>query len=231
MTCTPPVRTFRSRALYLAACAFGLVALPHCGASVADGPSNVDAGALDGSPSVNGDADSAPDAQCVTTPSKPVPRPAACSATSFPAFMDAGPAVACTTLADCADAGASVYGDYHACLANECSFDQCLADTDCPTGQACGCADEFGGNAIHYNQCIPTQCRTNGDCGSGWTCSPSSGGYCSSLVGFYCHSAADTCATDADCICPGATQAPYAQCVYTPQLGHFACQVSAVCAG
>jgi len=232
MTTSPsPVRSLRSRFLHLAVVGLSLAALVHCGASVSEeGTNGADGGNPDGGPPGNKDAstnpDAAPDAQCVSTPSQPTPR-TACTATSVPVYYDAGPPLACTSFADCQDAGAPI-DTYQACLGGKCSIDQCLTDSDCPTGEACGCADSFGGNAYHFNECVPTQCRIDSDCGAGFTCSPSNAGYCSSLTGFYCHSAADTCATSADC-CPGSNL--YLQCVYQPALGHFACQAGAVCSG
>jgi len=129
--------------------------------------------------------------------------------------------MACTTPADCGSAGAV----FHGCLGRTCSFDECLTDADCPDGQACGCADQFGGNALHYNACVPAQCRIDSDCGQGGLCSPSGNSYCGSLTGYYCHSPADTCTTDADCC------EPTPRCFYTPALGHFACQAQTICGG
>jgi Cys-rich repeat protein len=220
-------RSLRSRLFHLAGCGLSLAALVHCGGSVSEeGTNDADAGAQDSGPPGTKDASPTPDAQCVSTPSQPTPR-TACTPTAYPVVYDAGTAPACTTLAQCQDAGAPI-DSYQACLGGRCSLDQCVTDSDCPTGQACGCADSFGGNAVHFNECVPTQCRTDSDCGTGFTCSPSNAGYCSSLTGFYCHSAADTCATSADC-CPGSE--PFQECVYQPVLGHFACQAGVVCSG
>jgi Cys-rich repeat protein len=209
----PRVRSFRSRLLHVAASGLSLAALVHCTSSVAEGTNgSVDGGIEDASVT---------DAQCASTPSQPVTRPLSC-----PARYDAGAGagVACASLADCQDGGAANQG----CLGGSCSLDQCLTDSDCPTGEACGCSAAFHGNGYYLNECVPAQCRTNADCGAGFACSPSNAGYCSSLAGFYCHSAADTCVADADC-CPRTFPAP--QCVYQPALGHFACQTGQVCSG
>ena len=112
------------------------------------------------------------------------------------------------------------------CIHNVCSFDECLTDTDCPTGEACGCADEQSGNGENFNRCFPANCRTDADCGSGYTCSPSRSGSCGYLQGYQCHTAGDTCTTDADCCNPATPQ-----CQYQPTLGHFACQAAMVCNG
>jgi hypothetical protein len=220
----------RSIRFCAAAC---MITLVCCGGSTAS-VGSVDSGTPDGHdvPPPNGDdaqPPSNPDAQCEPgSPSEPgdVPQPVTCSATVSP-YLDAG-SVACTSLADCQDGGGPAFGSFQGCLGGFCAFDQCLTDTDCPSGQACGCADQFGGNAVHYNRCIPAQCRQNSDCGAGGICSPSSGAYCSSLTGYYCHSAADTCTTNADC-CSGDFSA--SQCLYSDTLGHFTCQALVVCSG
>ena len=50
------------------------------------------------------------------------------------------------------------------------------------------------------NTCVPAQCRVNSDCGKGGDLLPSGAGPCyGGVTGYYCHSAADTCTTDADC--------------------------------
>jgi hypothetical protein len=101
-----------------------------------------------------------------------------------------------------------------------------LADSDCPDGQACGCASQFGGNAIHTNLCISTGCRSNSDCGENGVCSESiSTGRCGGIAGYYCHAPEDECNTNADCC----TSLPL--CGYQPALGHWACQAVTVCNG
>jgi hypothetical protein len=145
-----------------------------------------------------------------------------CPATSPRFYADAGD-VSCTAASDCADAGIPFQG----CLAGKCSFDACLVDTDCAKGQACACADQFGGNAEHFNECISAQCRVDSDCGEGRACSPSYDDYCGSVVGHYCHTAADSCTTDADCCADPSTP----RCLYSQTIGHFACQIQTVCSG
>ena len=105
--------------------------------------------------------------------------------------------------------------------------DQCLTDDQCATDTACACASEFHGNAIHTNQCVPAQCRVDSDCGAAGTCSPSSSGHCGSLTGLFCHTPADTCASNADCC--GDSSRPL--CGYQAELGHWACQAVIVCNG
>jgi hypothetical protein len=126
--------------------------------------------------------------------------------------LDAG----CATVADCPTTG--VEPPFIACLGGKCSTDQCMTDSDCPSGRACACAREFGANSDRTNSCIPSQCRIDADCGREvGLCSP---GYttCGTFLGYYCHTAADACTTDADCCDKGAPA-----CDYVPMLGHFAC--------
>lgn len=105
--------------------------------------------------------------------------------------------------------------------------DQCTTDDQCPPGAACGCATDFSGNAIHVNVCMNTGCRVDSDCGPGGVCSPSFTGHCSSLTGYYCHSAADDCTGHSDCCVDPARQA----CQYSPELGHWTCQAVIPCNG
>ncbi len=112
-----------------------------------------------------------------------------------------------------------------------CTYDECRRDTDCPTGQACFCAETFGGylgnGATHPNTCIPANCRLDSDCGSNGYCSPSAGP-CGSSSGFYCHTSKDTCVDPAqDCASCGAMGDA---CVYAPMVGAFTCG-NAVCSG
>jgi hypothetical protein len=154
----------------------------------------------------------------------PGSRPTSVTCKATPNGLPGPTDVSCTTLADCTDGGAT--STYMACRAGKCSIDQCLTDSECPSGQACGCASEFGGNAIHTNACVPAQCRIDSDCGrSVGICSPAKG-YCGGLLGYYCHAAGDACITDADC-CDNSAPS----CQYQPMLGHFACQAAIGCNG
>jgi hypothetical protein len=221
------------RTVSLAACGLSFVAFVHCGGattSVAAGSDGGPPGTTNpdaSTPGTNPDAGTPiPIPRCDGggSPSEPGSRPTAVACNATPSYLpDAGDA-SCTTSADCADAGALGY--FKACLGGKCAIDACLTDSDCPSGQACGCSTQFGGNAIHTNACIPAECRVNTDCGSGGICSPAQIGYCGSLSGYYCHSTADTCTTAADC-CDRSTPA----CEYEPTLGHFACQANSVCGG
>ena len=155
--------------------------------------------------------------------STPVGRPhaAACNATTMDGDQPiAGLGGACTADSDCAGP------DYDAlCLHGKCSLDECLTDSDCPSGNVCGCADQFFGNAVHTNSCVPSGCRVDADCGPAGVCSPDNSGYCGSLLGYECHSAQDTCHSDADC----GHDTP--QCDYQQELGYWACSAITFCSG
>jgi Cys-rich repeat protein len=128
----------------------------------------------------------------------------------------------CSSNADCQVDGA-VGGQ--TCVQNQCSYDQCLVDADCSTGELCVCsADNGGGDRLELNVCVPAQCHVDSDCGAGQYCSPSRG-YCGSVEGYYCHTALDTCVDPTtDCPCGGFA------CLYTPTVGHFVCGTP-TCAG
>jgi hypothetical protein len=139
-----------------------------------------------------------------------------------------GGTVSCTTNSDCQDAGSFK----RFCLQHACGADQCFTDDDCEAGFACGCANQFGGNALHTNLCVPSSCRLDADCTASGLCSPAHTAYCGSLSGYHCRSAADTCQTDADCagLNDGGLQRPYT-CSYQPAVGHWQCAPITVCAG
>jgi hypothetical protein len=71
------------------------------------------------------------------------------------------------------------------------------------------------------NACLPGNCQTDGDCGSSGYCSPTFGG-CGDyggVIAYYCHTPADTCIDDSDCVSP--ERAGY--CMYSPEVGRWAC--------
>jgi hypothetical protein len=89
-----------------------------------------------------------------------------------------------------------------------CQYDACVADTDCPTAQLCAChgSPYTGGDG---NTCTQGNCRVDSDCGTNGYCSPSAGGGCGGLSGYYCHTASDTCVNDSDCEGGGAEDCQY----------------------
>ncbi|HEX7670995.1 MAG TPA: hypothetical protein VF395_15475, partial [Polyangiaceae bacterium] len=121
-----------------------------------------------------------------------LPRSAQCSTTlpggqCDPALGNCG----CTADSDCTDrpngycgSGGQVSGCY-------CSYG-CRKDSDCDSGMLCLCGDPVG-------QCVTATCRGKSECPGTNEClsyvqSPGCPG-----VAFACQSAADTCASDADC--------------------------------
>jgi hypothetical protein len=117
-------------------------------------------------------------------------------------------------------------------LRHTCSIDQCLTDGDCAAGQACGCANQFGGNVRHGNLCVATACHVDTDCGAAGLCSPATNNRCSSLSGYHCRSTADRCRTTADCPAEndGGITIP-TSCAYVPEVDHWQCAAVAVCNG
>jgi hypothetical protein len=152
--------------------------------------------------------------------------PATTAATScLSSYADAGAGAACTTSADCVPDGS--YTPYSVCLHGHCAVDHCLADSDCPSGQACLCGSQQYGNAcFHANQCVPADCRLDSDCGAGSYCSPNPGA-CGIESGYHCHKATDSCFNNADCACAGG----YAStCAYSSTVGAWVC-TQITCAG
>jgi hypothetical protein len=139
--------------------------------------------------------------------------------------LDAGAGAACTTNADCVPDGS--YTPYSTCLHGQCAVDQCLADADCPSGQACLCGSlQYGNACIHSNRCVPADCHLDSDCGAGSYCSPNPAA-CGIESGYHCHKATDSCFDDADCTCTGG----YAKaCGYSSAVGAWVCS-EITCAG
>ncbi|HEV3192599.1 MAG TPA: hypothetical protein VGY54_18950 [Polyangiaceae bacterium] len=168
---------------------------------------------------------------CARAPSKVTdnrPVAAACNPTnpsSAPGAAEAG-AINCTRDIDCQ--GDS--GPLRWCRNNVCTVDQCLSDTDCGSGEVCGCSNQFSGYRFHANTCVATDCHVDADCGVNGLCSPKVdiNMWCMTFKGYHCRSAADECVTGADCnpssSCgtSGATDSFYWACTYGP--GHWACQ-------
>lgn len=104
-----------------------------------------------------------------------------------------------------------------------CTYDTCMHDTDCPTGQTCACHGSayVGGDG---NSCVPGNCRVDADCGAGGYCSPSfSLMGCGGLAGYYCHTPKDACINDSDC---GANDNV---CVYDAAAGYWECKMALLC--
>ncbi len=127
------------------------------------------------------------------------------------------------TPGECASDANCTTGDNGRCEGNRgmffCTYDTCYTDATCTSGGPCACEGQSGSPG---NTCLPGNCQTDADCGSGGYCSPTFGG-CGDyegVIAYYCHTAADTCLDDADCVDP--VQGP-GYCMYTPELGRWAC--------
>ena len=188
-----------------------LVGLVCCGGSTA--ANHGDGGVPPGDDGGTGDGS----ASCpVHLSGSPGGRPTAgmCApSTNLPPPTGDGGLTSCTTDADCTSDAF-----YHYCRAGKCEPDQCFTDSDCPSGQACACSNEFVGNGVRANSCVMAQCHVDADCGAGEVCSPTEQDLCSSGSPFFaCHSSADKCRVDADC-CASAPS-----CRYQGTVGHWEC--------
>src|SRR5579872_371478 len=153
--------------------------------------------------------------------------PKTCATSPLCTSMDAGTGHACSTDADCAGVDGS-FNPLSSCLRGQCSFDQCLDDSDCPSNQVCSCsADSYGGLGCHSNACVPATCHVDANCGPGGFCSPDTSGHCGYIVGYHCHKPTDPCFNNAEC---GLVTSP-GGCVYSAPLGQFCCGQVSVCNG
>jgi hypothetical protein len=108
-----------------------------------------------------------------------------------------------------------------------CTYDTCQSDHDCKPNQVCACAPPLRSGSTLGNTCLDGNCHVDSDCGA-YDCSPSLGPGCIPmlpLVGYFCHTASDTCTNDSDCQTTGV-----GYCAYHPELGHWAC-MHATCGG
>lgn len=147
-------------------------------------------------------------------PSRPVPWECSPCRLPGPGGITSG---LCTSDAECVDGVNGRCGFSR--IGGECSYDACFSDADCAPDEACSCDGSRGGG----NACIDALCHIDADCGA-YDCSPSLGscGHYFPPVGLYCHTAADTCYGDDECV--------GGYCAYNPELGRWACS-NAECAG
>lgn len=107
-----------------------------------------------------------------------------------------------------------------------CTYDTCAGDSACATGEVCACHGSayVGGQG---NTCEPGNCRVDSDCGVNGYCSPSINPMsCGSLLGYYCHTAADECVNDTDCT--GGAQGPNV-CAWSSTVNHWQCKLEGLC--
>jgi hypothetical protein len=114
-------------------------------------------------------------------------------------------------------------GDQGRCWDNRgvafCTYDTCYSDATCSSGGPCACEGESGSPG---NTCLPGNCQTDTDCGASGYCSPTLGG-CGNyggVIGYYCHTAADSCVDDTECTDPTRGSG---YCMYSPEVGHWSC--------
>ncbi len=113
----------------------------------------------------------------------------------------------------------------------QCTYDECFTDSNCPSGAPCICRSSPTDNAA--NACEPGgNCVVDSDCG-GRYCSPSPvpsdeecGGTGPYSFPYYCHTAMDACVDDSDCFVDGSGP-PF--CVYDPQARRWGCRTSPGC--
>ncbi|HEY4176322.1 MAG TPA: hypothetical protein VGM90_05805 [Kofleriaceae bacterium] len=108
------------------------------------------------------------------------------------------------------------------------TMDDCLADTDCASDEACICDLPDGHSPGTHNICAQSGCRVDADCGADGLCSPDVGG-CSNgpVTDYQCRTKNDECGTDADC---GESDGTAGACAFLPEVEHWGC-VFQVCAG
>lgn len=162
----------------------------------------------------------------------------ACATTRGPGVtVDAGSpgtttgAGSCTSDADCtAGKNGRCMNEGRQIYAYACSYDECTTDSDCGGTNVCLCALAGNGSGSRSgHRCLPSDCRVDSDCGSGGYCSPTYDTTCGSydgLAGYDCHTAADTCTSDAQCNDGG--MAGY--CAFQPTVNHWGCSYG-FCAG
>lgn len=94
------------------------------------------------------------------------------------------------------DAQQALCPDHPVDAGNRCAADACLADADCPLGQACVRPGQYG---FAVAVCVPRHCRLDADCAE------RAGGQCTAFMtacavaGYWCTYADDPCRQDSDC--------------------------------
>jgi len=141
-----------------------------------------------------------------------------------------GPPVECTADGQC------TMGVNGRCVGNprdgcRCNYDRCTTDGDCSEGGPCECRVPSRG-ASGANVCMAGNCQVDANCGAEGYCSPSLGscGDFGGVVGYYCHTPADQCIDDADCLGDAGFlgQRPY--CMFAREVGRWVCSNQG-CAG
>lgn len=126
----------------------------------------------------------------------------------------------CKTDADCVDGERGRCENFRGI--SECTYDECIQDSECATGGPCGCEMSFWSDA---NACLDGNCRVDGDCGEAGYCSPtlSECGNYSGVVGYWCHTPEDECVNDSECM---NSDMGAGYCMYSSPVGHWVCSYS-----
>ncbi len=141
-----------------------------------------------------------------------------------------GPPVDCTADSQCTMGvnGRCVGNPHDGC---RCNYDLCNNDGQCSAGGPCECRLASRG-ASGANVCMAGNCQVDANCGAEGYCSPSLGscGDFGGTVGYYCHTPADECIDDADCLGDAGFlgQRPY--CMFAREVGRWVCSNQG-CAG
>jgi hypothetical protein len=199
---------FASFVLLLAGCSGSS---PESGGDAgADAPSadvspSDDARSSDAAPS-DASSDAAVDTGPVRVPKNHRPGDTTCPATRAPGTLAPGCADAGFTTGDCyADSDCTkgtngrcnVGANIVSACADFCSYDTCFSDKDCTANVPCDCRASASDNAA--NACMTgSNCRVDADCGPNGFCSPSGVSNCSKA--YFCHTPADFCIDDSDCV-------------------------------
>jgi hypothetical protein len=101
----------------------------------------------------------------------------------------------------------------------------CASDADCSSGTACVCETGGGAGSAGHSACVTADCRVDADCGPGGSCSQSGGECPRAINGVFCHTKDDQCGNASDCT------APFSDCLYSPEVGHWICVVIGACGG
>jgi hypothetical protein len=123
----------------------------------------------------------------------------------------------CSNDADCVEGLRGRCQDFRGF--SQCTYDECVSDDECSTPGPCGCEKAFWSDA---NACLEGDCRLDADCGEAGYCSPSLGscGNYAGIVGYWCHTAADACVDDGDCVDP---QMGAGFCMFSSEVSHWVC--------
>jgi hypothetical protein len=106
-----------------------------------------------------------------------------------------------------------------------CTYDSCASDVSCPMSDVCACHGSAYSDGAG-NVCVPSNCRVDSDCGPHGYCSPTAASGCAEATGgYYCHTSADECLDDSDCM--GGISSV---CAWSPGDNRWECKVQPVCA-